>query len=152
MADLIKTNNSQLTAVSGSDFEIPRGYICTLDITELQGKMKLANALNGAVTMEDKVGEPLHVTDIVTTQGTRSRTGEECVNTYLLCDDGEVYFSQSEGIARSVKILVALFTDPETLRFTNPAEQGVGFLVKEQKLRNGNTLKTMVPVNLADYE
>lgn len=149
MADLATTNNNNLATQNGSDFEIPRGYICTLDITTIKGKMQLATALNGAVTLKDKTGEPLRVTDVVTTQGVRSRTGEECVNTYLVCDDGTVYFSQSDGIARSVKVLVALFTDPQTQRFTNPVEQGIGFMVKEQALPNGNTLKTVVPVELA---
>lgn len=148
MANLATTTNNQL-ATNDSNFEIPRGYICTLDITNIKGKMQLATALNGAITMKDKVGEALRVTDIVTTQGARARTGEECVNTYLVCEDGTVYFSQSDGVARSVKVLVALFTDPETGRFTNPVEQGIGFMVKEQSLPNGNTLKTVVPVELA---
>ena len=147
MANLATSNNN--TAIQNtSDFEIPRGYICTLDITTIDGKMTLATALNGAVSMSDKIDEPLRVTDVVTTQGARSRTGEECVNTYLICDDGAVYFSQSDGIARSVKVLVALFTNPNTQKFENPVEQGVGFLVKEQKLGNGNTLKTVIPVKL----
>lgn len=146
MADLATTNNNQLA--NASDFDIPRGYICTLDITQVKGKMQLATALNGAVSMKDMTGETLRVTDVVTTQGVRSRTGEECTNTYLICDDDTVYFSQSDGIARSVKVLVALFTDPQTQRFTNPVEQGIGFMVKEQNLPNGNTLKTIVPVEL----
>lgn len=149
MADLATTNNNQLATNNGSDFEIPRGYICTLDVSTIQGKMQLATALNGAVSMKDKIGVALPVVNIVTTQGARARTGEECVNTYLVCEDGTVYFSQSDGIARSVKVLVALFTDPETGRFTNPVEQGVGFMIKEQILANGNTLKTVVPVELA---
>ena len=144
--ELANTNGTAIK--NASDFEIPRGYICTLDISTIQGKMQLATALNGAETMRDKTGVPLRVTDIVTTQGTRSRTGEECVNTYLICDDGKVYFSQSDGIARSVKVLVALFTDPQTQRFMNPVEQGVGFMIKEQTLQNDNTLKTIVPVEL----
>ena len=149
MANLAKTNNSQLANNNGSDFEIPRGYICTLDITTIEGKMDLATALNGAVSMRDKIEEPLRVVNIVTTQGSRARTGEECVNTYLICEDGTVYFSQSDGIARSVKVLVALFTDPTSNEFINPVSQGVGFMVKEQVLQNGNTLKTVVPVKLA---
>lgn len=147
MADLATTNNNQL-AQNNADFQIPRGYICTLDITTIEGKMALATALNGAVSMRDKINEPLRVVNIVTTQGARARTGEECVNTYLVCEDGTVYFSQSDGVARSVKVLVALFTDPTTNEFMNPVEQGVGFMVKEQALQNGNTLKTVVPVKL----
>lgn len=148
MANLAKTDNNNAIQ-NTSDFEIPRGYICTLDITNLEGKMQLATALNGAVSMKSKIDEPLPVVNVVTTQGVRSRTGDECVNTYLICEDGTVYFSQSDGIARSVKVLVALFIDPDTKRFMNPVEQGVGFMVKEQELSNGNTLKTVVPVKLA---
>lgn len=146
MANLATTNNNAIQ--NASDFNIPNGYICTLDVTTIDGKMQLANALNGAVTMADKVGVPLRVTDVVTTQGVRSRTGDVCTNTYLILDDGTVHFSQSDGIARSVKVLVALFTDPSTGAFMNPVEQGVGFMIKDQSLNNGNTLKTVVPVKL----
>lgn len=148
MANLATTNASAQLSANGSNFEIPRGYICTLDITTIDGKMQLATALNGAESMRDKINVPLHVTNIVTTQGIRSRTGEECVNTYLILDDESVLFSQSDGIARSIKVLVALFTDPVTGEFSNPVEQGVGFMIKEQALKNGNTLKTVVPVKL----
>lgn len=148
MANLATTNNNT-SIQNASEFDIPRGYICTLDIATIKGKMQLATALNGAVSMKDMINVPLRVTDVITTEGARARTGEQCVNTYLICDDDSVYFSQSDGIARSVKVLVALFTDPQTGRFTNPAEQGVGFMVKEQSLPNGNTLKTVVPVELA---
>lgn len=149
MADEIIKTNSENAIQGTSDFEIPRGFICTLDITTIDGKMQLATALNGAVTMRDQTGVVLPVVNVVTTQGVRSRTGEECVNTYLICEDGTVYFSQSDGVARSVKVLVALFTNPETHKFMNPVEQGIGFMVKEQTLQNGNTLKTIVPAELA---
>lgn len=149
MADLATTNNA-IAIQNTSDFNIPQGHICTLDVTTIQGKMQLANALNGAVTMSDKVGVPLRVVNVVTTPGVRSRTGEACTNTYLICDDDAVYFSQSDGIARSIKILVGLFTNPETLEFQNPVDLGIAFQIKEQKLNNGNTLKTVVPVNLPE--
>ena len=146
MSNIVKSDNNNAIQ-NTADFDIPRGYICTLDITTIEGKMQLATALNGATTMRDKVGEPLRVVNVVTAPGERSRTGEECINTYLFCEDGSVYFSQSEGVARSVKVLVALFTDGETGEF-NPASMGIGFEVREQELQNGNTLKTVVPVSL----
>lgn len=147
MADLATTNNG-MTIADGSDFAIPRGYICTVDLTTLDGKLALANALNGAVSMKDKTNDTLRVVDIVTTQGARARTGEECVNSYLICEDGTVYFSQSDGIARSLKVLVAIFTNPDTQEFTSPVSLGVGMQIKEQTLANGNTLKSVVPVKL----
>ena len=147
MSNLATVNNNQIQAAN--DFEIPRGYICTLDISTIEGKMQLATALNGAVTMKDRIGEPLPVVNIVTTQGVRARTGEECTNTQLILEDGTVLFSQSDGIARSVKVIVALFTDPATNKFVSPVSQGVNLMVKEQQLSNGNTLKTLIPVKAA---
>lgn len=147
MADLATTANG-MTISNGTDFAIPRGYICTVDLNTLDGKLKLANALNGAVSMKDKIGDTLRVVDIVTTAGVRARTGEECVNSYLICEDGTVYFSQSDGVSRSLKVLVAIFTDAETGKFVSPVSLGVGMQVKEQTLANGNTLKSVVPVQL----
>ena len=147
MANLATTNNNA-EIQNKSDFDIPKGYICTFNIDDIDGKMKLASALNGAVSMANLVDVPLRVTDIVTTQGVRSRSGEICTNTYLICEDETVYFSQSDGIARSVSILVGLFTNPATKEFINPVSQGVGFMIKEQTLNNGNTLKSGVPVKL----
>ena len=145
---------NEITKVNGnaiqnaSDFEIPRGYICTLDISSISGKMQLATALNAAKSMRDLVNVPLSVENIVTTEGVRARTGEMCVNTYLFTSDGNVYFTQSEGIARAVKIIIGLFADPATGEFVSPASLGVGLKVEEQILANGNTLKTLVPVEL----
>lgn len=149
MSNLATTDNNNAMQNS-SDFNIPKGYICTLPLDTIQGKIALANALNGAVSMRDKVGDVLRVTNIVTTKGVRSRTDEECVNTYLICDDDTVYFTQSDGIASAVKVIVALFTDKTTLKFNNPVELGVGLQVRETVMASGNTLKTIVPVMLAD--
>jgi len=147
MADLVKTE-SNVPVISGADFQIPTGHICTIDMSTLDGKLAVAAALNGAVTMKDKVGEVLLVTNFVTTPGVRSRTGEACTNTYLECDDGTVYFTQSDGIARSVKVIVGAFIDQNTGEFKNPVELGVGVRIDSQELPNGNTLKKAVPVRL----
>lgn len=144
--EIVAAGNVNLDNANG--FEIPRGYICTVDLSTLDGKLELAKALNGAVSMKDKVNETLRVVNIVTTQGTRSRTGEECVNSYLICEDGTVYFSQSDGIARALKVLIAIFTDPISKEFTSPVDMGVGLQVTETTLGNGNTLKSIVPVKL----
>ncbi len=144
--EIIAANNTAIQNTSA--FAIPEGYICTLDITSIDGKMMLATTLNDAQSMKDMTEKPMRVTDIVTTSGTRSRTGEVCTNVYIICDDGTSYFTQSDGIARSVKILKAMFTDANTGAWTQPVSQGIGFMVKEKILPNGNTLKTMVPVKL----
>lgn len=147
MSNLATTDNNNAMQ-NKTDFNIPKGFICTLDIDTIEGKIALANALNGAVSMRDKVGDILPVTNIVTTKGVRSRTGEECTNTYLICNDDTVYFTQSDGIARAVEVIVACFTDKQTLQFKNPVDLGVGLQVKESIMSSGNTLKTIVPVIL----
>lgn len=124
-----------------SNFDIPTGYICTVDISTVQGKMDLMNALNGSTSLSEHIGEVLMVKDIVTTSGTRSRTGETCTNTHLLLTDGTALFSQSDGVARSARVLVALFTVNGVCDFG----EGVAIKCIEQTLNNGNTLKTLVP-------
>jgi hypothetical protein len=134
--------NAIAKAENSADFEIPQGYICTVDITTLEGKLDLMNALNGSSSLADHVGEVLMVKNVVTTQGVRSRTGEECTNTYLLLADGTTLFSQSDGVKRSVKVLVALFTINGVCDFGD----GIALMCTEKKLPNGNSLKELVAV------
>lgn len=134
--------NAIAKAENSADFEIPQGYICTVDITTIEGKLDVMNALNGSTSLADRVNETLMVKNIVTTQGVRSRTGESCINTHLLLDDGTALFSQSDGVARSAQVLVALFTINGVCDFGD----GIAIKCVEQKLPNGNTLKTLVPV------
>ena len=134
--------NAIAKAENIADFEIPQGYICTVDITTIEGKLDVMNALNGSTSLADRVNETLMVKNIVTTQGVRSRSGEVCINTHLLLDDGTALFSQSDGVARSAQVLVALFTINGVCDFGD----GIAIKCVEQKLPNGNTLKTLVPV------
>lgn len=151
MADLATTNGNVLS--TGSDFQIPTGFICTFDISTVEGKIKLGQALNGAVTMRDKVGDVLRATNFVTTPGVRSRTGEACTNSYILCDDGTIYMTQSDGIAKSIPVNVGLCTmvtgNGNEKQFVNPVELGIGFRIEERETQNGNTIKLLVPVALA---
>ena len=134
--------NAIAKAENSADFEIPRGYICTVDITTMNGKLDVMNALNGSTALADHEGETLMVKNIVTTQGVRSRTGEACTNTHLILADGTCLFSQSDGVKRSVEVLVALFTVNGVCDFGD----GIPVKLQSQLLPNGNTLKTLVPV------
>lgn len=138
----VNENNVLATSENTADFEIPRGYICTVDITTIEGKLDVMNALNGSTALAEHEGETLLVKDIVTTQGTRSRTGEVCTNTHLILADGTTLFSQSDGVKRSVEVLVALFTVNGVCDFG----EGIPVKLVSQQLNNGNTLKTLVPV------
>ena len=142
--EIMATNGNTAMTVSENtaDFEIPRGYICTVDITTMEGKLDVMNALNGCTPLSEHENETLLVKNIVTTQGIRSRTGDICTNTHLILADGTTLFSQSDGVARSVKVLVALFTINGVCDFGD----GIPVKLVSQKLNNGNSLKTLVPV------
>lgn len=150
--EVANTNEIQTT---DSDFNIPAGYICTVDINTIDGKIKAANALNGATPLKNHVSEDFVLADVITTSGIRSVSNVPCTNTYLITDGGDVYFTQSDGVARSVKTLVALFKG----NFKNDVDENgeiknairVHVKCVEQPLNNGNTLKTLVPTKV-DYD
>lgn len=117
---------------------------CTIDTTDNKGKMLILNAINSAQSLNSlKKGSKLKVTDCIQLIGIRKGRGNnvdtECVNTYLIDVDGNAYFTQSDGIARSVKMTVELFPD-----FGRSTEKGyLEVAITEQELANGNTLKSL---------
>ena len=130
---------AETTEIITNDFNITDGYICTLDRTTDTGKVAIAKALNGSEPLKDHMDEVLHLAGVITTPGTRSQTGAECTNNYLVLDNGTVLFSQSDGVTRSLKVIAALWD--------RDMHDGKTVDVKciTQSLTNGNTLKTIVP-------
>lgn len=137
MADeIMVAENNELATV---DFKIPEGFICTVDLSSEEGKIAVATALNGAEPLKDYVGKELILTDVVTTSGIRAVSGTECTNTYLILKNGKVLFSQSDGVARSIRTIVALWNG-------DFGDKGRKIKCVEQKLNNGNSLKVLVPL------
>lgn len=132
-------NAENAAIVEDNAFNIPQGYVCTLDMTTNDGKKKVAQALNGSTPLKDKMDKVINLTGVITTPGTRAVSGNDCTNNYLIADDGTVYFSQSDGVTRSIKVIVGLWGAD--------LANGNSVPVKciTQKLNNGNTLKTIVP-------
>jgi len=130
-----------------NQFAVTSGHICTINHDTIEGKIEIAAAVNSGKSMKDLVGETLRVVNVVTTPGVRSRTGEACTNTYLVCEDGTTYCTQSQGIADSIKVIVAAFTDKEG-NFISPISKGVGIRIDSEELSNGNTIKKAIPVFL----
>jgi hypothetical protein len=145
MADEIMViDESAITEGNSSvNFNIPRGYICTVDISTIEGKLSVMDALNGADSLSKHMNEVLIVKDIITTAGTRAVSGTPCTNTHLILADGTTLFSQSDGVKRSVETLVALFTKQDG---TCDFGDGIKLQCVEQTLRNGNTIKQLVSV------
>lgn len=135
--NIVKAENASI--VEDTTFNIPQGYVCTLDMTTDDGKKQVAQALNGSEPLKDKMNDVINLVGVITTPGTRAVSGNECTNNYMVADDGTVYFSQSDGVTRSLKVIVALWGAQLAEGKTVPVK------CIEQKLNNGNTLKTIVP-------
>lgn len=131
-----------------NDFAPVQGYINTCELDTLDGKMRSANAINSAVSLSDHVGEVLRVVDVITMPGIRKgRNGQAdtwCQNTYLIDADGVTYFSQSDGVRRSINATMSIF---------KTCDAGKGYLplvCKSDVMPNGNTIKTLVLVDDTD--
>ena len=114
---------------------------------DLQSKIKAANALNAAESLSEFEGVVIKMTDCILAPGVRKSRNvnipdASCTNTYIIDVDGKSYFSQSNGVARSIKSFAAIFNGEFDL--------GNGYLpvvMVSQQLANGNTLKTMQIAN-----
>lgn len=120
---------------TANELDIPNGYICTVDRTSREGVIKVANALSDAESLADFGDEHFILTDVVTTPGVRTRTGEACTNVYLITAEGKILMSQSDGIKRSVLQIVGLFG--------GDFGDGIEVAVVSKALKSGNTLKTL---------
>lgn len=135
MSNELTTTNATAIAEADTEFNIPNGYICTVDRSTREGTIKVANALSDAESLADFGDAHFTLTDIITTPGVRTRTGEVCTNVYLVSDDGRIFMSQSDGIKRSAQQIVGLFN--------GDFGEGIEVGVISKQLKSGNTLKTL---------
>lgn len=147
--EITTTNSNAIANAETNNFAVPTGFINTFDISTNEGKNAVLKAYNGSVSLNAHVGEELHICDCITMPGIRKgRNGApdmQCQNTYLIDTDGIAYFSQSDGIARSVQMFAALYPD-----FGKSTEDGYLSLVcVSQELPNGNTIKNLIPFDEA---
>lgn len=111
-------------------------YICTMDNSTFEGKRAIVNARNSAVSLNAIGDTPLTVIGAYTAPGVRSQTGQKCINVYLFANDGNTYFSQSQGIYRSVLDIYDMFPD-----FNAP--NGIPVVVKTTPLGGGRYTKSL---------
>lgn len=111
-------------------------FICTMDVSTFDGKRAIVNARNAAVSLASLGAEPLTVTGVYIAPGIRFQTGQKCANVYLFAKDGKTYFSQSEGIYRSVLDIFDIFPD-----FNAP--DGLTVVVKQTMLGGGRSIKSL---------
>jgi len=124
-------------------FEIPDGYICTLDRNTVEGKLDIMNALNGAESLADHVGEVFDLKGFITTPGVRAVSHNDCTNTYLVMADGSTFMSQSDGVATCVRNLAAIFRQEDgTVKLGEDGTLPICCI--EIPLKNGKTMKKLV--------
>lgn len=111
-------------------------YICTMDNSTFEGKRAIVNARNSALSLNGRGAEPLTVIGAYIAPGVRSQTGQKCANVYLFGKDGNTYFSQSQGIYRSVLDIYDMFPD-----FNAP--DGITVAVKQTPLGGGRSTKSL---------
>lgn len=111
-------------------------YICTMDNSTFEGKRMIVNARNSALSLNGRGAEPLTVIGAYIAPGVRSQTGQKCANVYLFAKDGNMYFSQSQGIYRSVLDIYDMFPD-----FNAP--DGITVAVKQTPLGGGRSTKSL---------
>ena len=118
-----------------SEISVSNDYICTISADTFEGAKAIANAVNASSSLADFGDGIFTVVDILTMPGVRAKTGEPCVQTYFILEDGSSLFTQADGIARSVKALIQII-EPWI-------HDGIKMRVKSTPTRNGNTVKTI---------
>lgn len=111
-------------------------YICTMDNSTFEGKRAIVNARNNALSLNGIGDTPITVIGAYIAPGMRSQTGQKCANVYLFANDGNTYFSQSQGIYRSVLDIYDMFPD-----FNAP--NGIPVTVKKTPLGGGRSTKSL---------
>ena len=113
-------------------------YICTVDTNSAAGAIAIFNAISSAKSLASIGDEIFTVVDIVTRPSVRSITNEPCTSTYFICDDGNIYFTQSDGINRSINMFMELFKNSGL-----DIHSGIDMQVVSNKTSKGNTIKSI---------
>lgn len=115
-----------------------RRFICTVDNHTFEGKRAIVNARNSAKSLNSYgEGKRLDVVGAYTAPAVRPQTGQPCTNVYLFTADGNTYFSQSEGINRSILDIVDMFPD------MNAENGGIPVVVNSTALGGGKSIKSL---------
>lgn len=140
MTNELATTNTNNT---NNDIVIPNGAFNTIDMSDFNGAVRLANAINASGSLAEYVqnnnNPELPVVDIIVTNGVRKgRNGMDdmpCEDTRLILADGTSLLSQSTGIANSARWIAGILG--------TAIHEGILLQVVTQQLNNGNTIKNL---------
>lgn len=145
MAAEIAVNNTQAAALEtvGGDINVQESPAwSTIKANGIDSQIQIATMLNAAESLNGHEGEIITLVDVFfkpgIRQGRNGQPDQPCTDTYLLAKTGEVYFTKSNGIAKSVRNILMMIPD-----LNKP--QGIDVLVEQRTLSNGNDYKTLVP-------
>lgn len=96
--------NAATPNVTGNGFE-PQEYL-TFDRRIPANRVRMFNARNSATSLKNLGDTPIDIVDVMAQIGTRARSGNPCQNTYIFAADGQVYFTQSNGLGKTINELV----------------------------------------------
>ena len=111
-------------------------YICTMDDGTFETKRAIINARNNAVPLNNIGDATITVIGVYITPSFHTQTGRKCASVYLFADDGNTYFTQSQGIYRSVIDIYDMFPD-----FNAP--NGIPLAVKTVPISGNRTTKSL---------
>ena len=101
-----QTNETTETVENAKVFE-PMNYV-TFATDDPKNRVRVFNAHNSAVSLKNIGDTPIKVVDVMAEPGKRARSEAVCQNTYLFTEDGRVFFTQSNGIAKTTNELVEM--------------------------------------------
>ena len=117
----------------------------SLNSGDMLARLQVVSAMNNADSLNDHMDEVLRICDYIIMPGVRKGRGNnpdvECQNTYLVDVDKNVYFTQSDGVAKTLEQYL-LFC-PDLGKETMPNGY-LPLMCVSRELSNGNTIKTLV--------
>lgn len=130
------TENATASSVTGNSFK-PRKYI-TFDPQIPANRVRMFNARNSAMSLKNIGDTPIDIVDVMTEIGVRTRSGNPCQNTYIFTADGQVYFTQSNGLGKTINELIDMVAGDFK---TNTANGYVKAQIKETSLSGDRSYK-----------
>lgn len=111
------TENATAPSVTGNVFK-PKKYI-TFDPQIPANRVRMFNARNSAISLKNIGDTPIDIVDVMTEIGVRARSGNPCQNTYIFTVDGQVYFTQSNGLGKTIDEIVDMVSGDFKTNTTN---------------------------------
>lgn len=130
------TEGATVPSVTGNGFK-PKKYV-TFDPLIPANRVRMFNARNSATSLKNLGDTPIDIVDVMTQIGVRTRSGNPCQNTYIFTADGQVYFTQSNGLGKTINEVVDMVSGDFKANTTNGY---VKVQIKETPLSGGRSYK-----------